>query len=47
MKDTFAPDPEVHEIYMDYYRAAYARLPGRLHPVDKALAAIKKRRTTP
>ena len=46
MKDTFAPDPENHEIYMDYYRAAYAKLPDRLRPVEKALAAIRNRRTT-
>ena len=45
MKDTFAPDPENHEIYMDYYHAVYAKLPGRLHPVEKALAAIRNRRT--
>ncbi len=44
MKDTFSPDPENHEIYMDYYRTAYAKLPDRLHPVEKALAAIRNRR---
>ena len=45
MKETFAPSAENHEVYMNYYKAAYTKLPGRLHPVEKALAAIRNRRT--